>query len=130
MFFQSFELIKMFDLGKLNLYHHFQVDLVKNIIITIFFSFIIIVSLFGNSLVCYVILSNRRLRSKRTNLLIANLSISDLMMTTINIPLNLIGILINDWPFGLFMCKIIPQIHSVSVYVSTYSVASIAINRY
>ncbi len=61
--------------------------LMKNVIVIVCYSLIILVSLFGNLLVCYIILSKHRLRSRTTNILIANLTISDLLMTIVNVPL-------------------------------------------
>ncbi len=61
--------------------------LLKNVIVIVCYSLIIFVSLFGNLLVCYIILSKHRLRSRTTNILIANLTISDLLMTILNVPL-------------------------------------------
>ncbi len=62
-------------------------NLMKNVAAFVGYSLIIFISLFGNLLVCYVILSKQRLRTRTTNILIANLTISDLLMTTLNIPI-------------------------------------------
>ena len=105
-------------------------QVLKNILVIIFFSLIFIISLIGNSSVCLVIFSKRRMRLKRTNLLIANLTISDLLMTTLNIPSNLINILSKNWPFGLFLCKLLPFLQATSIYVSSFTMTIIAINRY
>jgi hypothetical protein len=62
-------------------------NLMKNVAVFVGYSLIILISLFGNLLVCYIILSKHRLRTRTTNILIANLTISDLLMTTLNIPI-------------------------------------------
>jgi hypothetical protein len=62
-------------------------NLMKNVAVFVGYSLIILVSLFGNLLVCYIILSKQRLRTRTTNILIANLTISDLLMTILNIPI-------------------------------------------
>ena len=104
---------------------------VKNIFVIIFFSLIIIISLIDNLLVCSVVFSKRRMRLKQINILIANLAISDLMMTVFNIPFNIIRILnSNNWLFGSFMCKLIPYFQMTSVYGSTFTMTIIALNRY
>ena len=113
-----------------NDYDYRKTQLIRNVVIIVFYSLVVIVSLFGNLLVCYVILSKRRMLLKRTNILIVNLAFSDLMMTIINIPLNIIRLLLDNWPFGLFLCKVVPFIQVTSVYVSTFSMTIIAINRY
>ena len=112
-------------------YEYYQrSQLMKNIFVMIFFSLIIIISLIDNLLVCYVVFSKRRMRLKQINILIANLAISDLMMTIFNIPFNIIRILTNNWPFGSFMCKLIPYFQMTSVYGSTFTMTIIALNRY
>ena len=107
---------------------HRRTQFVKNLFVIFFYSSIFIVSLIGNSLVCCVIFSNRKML-KLINNLIANLAFSDLLMTIIN-PLNIIRILVNNWPFSLLMCKLLPFIQVTSIYVSTFTMTIIAVNRY
>ncbi len=79
------ELIKMISHENEPNFH--SKTIVKNVAVIVCYSLIIFISLFGNLLVCYVILSKQRLRARTTNILIANLTISDLLMTTLNIPI-------------------------------------------
>jgi hypothetical protein len=88
--------------------------MIKNSIIIIGYSIIFIISLFGNCLVFYVILSTRQMRTV-TNFYIANLTISDIMMTLVNIPFNVMRFLLDDWPFGELLCKCGPFIQTTSV---------------
>ncbi len=88
--------------------------MIKNSIIIICYSIIFIISLFGNCLVCYVILSTRQMRTV-TNFYIVNLTISDIMMTLINIPFNVMRFVLDDWPFGELLCKCVPFIQTTSV---------------
>ena len=53
------------------------------------YSIIIIISLFGNILVCHV-LKNKRMRSV-TSLFIVNLAIADIMITLLNTPFTLVS---------------------------------------
>jgi hypothetical protein len=39
-------------------------------------------------------------------------------------------LLLDDWPFGTVLCKLGPFIQATSVYVSTFSMTIIAIDRY
>ena len=87
---------------------------------------IIIVSLVGNSLVCKVTFANRT----TTNSLIASLSISDLIVTVFNIPLNIVRLLMDNWPFGHIMCFLVPFVQIMAVYVSSLTMAVIAIHRW
>ena len=83
---------------------------VKNALIIIFYSIIIIVSLFGNLLVCKVILSRFALRRRTTNILIMNLSVSDLLMTAFAIPVTVARLILDDWPLGSTLCFLAPFI--------------------
>lgn len=84
--------------------------ILKNVLIILFYSLIIIVSLFGNLLVCKVILSRRSLRRRTTNILILNLSFSDLLMTVFAIPVTVTRLILDDWPFGTSLCVMAPLI--------------------
>lgn len=55
------------------------------------YSVIIIMSLFGNMLVCHVVLKNKRMRSA-TSLFIVNLAVSDIMITLLNMPFTLVSV--------------------------------------
>lgn len=61
----------------------------RNLITVCAYLIIILVSLFGNLLVLFIILSKRHLRASTTNKLIANLTFSDLLLTMLNIPLTI-----------------------------------------
>lgn len=101
----------------------------RNVITIIAYATIMIVSLIGNSLVCYVIQSTPKLRTT-TNILIYSLTISDLMTTILNIPFNCARFLLRDWPFPDSFCIIMPTVQVTSVYVSTLTMASICLHRY
>lgn len=68
----------------------------KNVIIVLCYSVIVIVSAFGNFLVLYVICSRRTMRTA-TNLLMANLTISDLLMTLVTIPFTVARIILGTF---------------------------------
>ncbi|XP_066415763.1 G-protein coupled receptor 83-like isoform X2 [Molothrus aeneus] len=53
------------------------------------YSVIIIMSLFGNMLVCHVVLKNKKMHSA-TSLFIVNLAVSDIMITLLNTPFTLV----------------------------------------
>lgn len=100
----------------------------RGTLVFFFYIIIMVVSLFGNYLVCKTALS-RHTRSS-TNYLIANLAISDMLMTLINIPITVLDILLGDWIFGQLMCWLVPFLQAVCVYVSSFSMLTIAIHRY
>ncbi|KAF0289993.1 putative G-protein coupled receptor 83 [Amphibalanus amphitrite] len=49
-----------------------------------------------------VVVRNKRLHTV-TNTFIANLAVSDVLMTCLNIPFNISRVLLDDWPFGGFI---------------------------
>jgi len=102
--------------------------ILRNGIITSSYSLVVIVSLLGNILVCKTIWTKNRHNS--TNLLIANLAFSDILMTIFNIPFTVVDILLSDWIFGQFFCVVVPFIQACCVYVSSFTMLIIAVNRY
>jgi hypothetical protein len=100
--------------------------LIGDILTIAAYSLIILVSLLGNLLVCKVSLENRT----TTNSLIASLSVSDLLVTVLNIPFNVARLLLDDWPFGQFLCFLVPFVQVMAVYVSSFTMAVIAIHRW
>lgn len=59
-------------------------------LLIIAYSVIIVISLFGNSVVCHVVIKNKRMHSV-TSLFIMNLAIADLMITLLNTPFTLVS---------------------------------------
>ena len=105
-------------------------DLIKNVFIILFYSLIIVISLFGNFLVVKVILFGKKKMLTTTNLLIVSLAFSDIVMTAFNIPFNVSRLLMKHWPFGAFMCVSVPFVQVSCVYVSTFTMTVIAYHRW
>lgn len=95
------------------------------------------ISVFGNSFIIWTINKDRRLKYT-TNLLVANMALSDLLSTTFAVPLRIIQIsyddridlLINNPSVSQVLCKILPFVSELSRTVSVYSCVAIAIDRY
>lgn len=68
---------------------------VRNVILVICYSLIIAVSFFGNLLVVYVIFKRKKMRTY-TNFLMANLALSDLLMTVITVPFTVARIILGE----------------------------------
>ena len=101
----------------------------ENALLIFAYSILSIIAIFGNSLVCYVILKNKRLHTA-TNFFLANLAVSDLLVTCLNVPFNIMRHVMYDWPFGETLCHMVNFSLMVSVYVSTYTLTSIALDRH
>ena len=104
-------------------------QMIKNGIIYAAYALIVIISLVGNLMVVWAIFSKKRMRTT-VNIFIGNLATSDLMMTIFNIPFSSARLLMDNWIFGDFMCHTAPFLQVVAVYVSTITMAYIAIDRY
>ena len=86
-------------------------------------------SLFANTLVCHVIRRHRRLHSV-TNVFIANLAVSDIFITLVNIPFNMARHLTAGWALGQLTCALTNLALTAFVYVSTLTMTAIAVDRY
>lgn len=115
----SFDISNM-TAGQLELMLNLYDELYRNenyvrLLMVIFaYSIIFFISLFGNLMVCHIIITNRKLHTF-TNCFIANLSVSDLLMTLINVPFGVTRIVLDSWPFGSFFCSFLPFIQATSV---------------
>ncbi|KAG8182858.1 hypothetical protein JTE90_002275 [Oedothorax gibbosus] len=101
----------------------------REIFIIAIYGVVVLISIFGNLLVCNILARSSRMRSS-TYIFIANLALSDFLMTVLNIPFNLARILLSNWPFGSFMCSFVPLVQVTSVYVSTFTMTCIAWDRF
>uniref|UniRef100_A0A8C3N0F4 Uncharacterized protein n=1 Tax=Geospiza parvula TaxID=87175 RepID=A0A8C3N0F4_GEOPR len=93
------------------------------------YSVIIVMSLFGNMLVCHVVLKNKRMHSA-TSLFIVNLAVSDIMITLLNTPFTLVRFVNSTWIFGKAMCHISRFVQYCSLHVSTLTLTAIALDRH
>lgn len=93
-------------------------------IITFFFG------VFGNIVVFYVLL-NRKQKKKSIHLLTMNLSVSDLIVSTFYLPMQMY--LINTqlkWGLGGIMCRVMNGINSLTVNASIGTLVVITFDRY
>ncbi|KAF7990074.1 hypothetical protein HCN44_009017 [Aphidius gifuensis] len=88
-----------------------------------------IIGTLGNGLTVIAFAKYKKLRRQPTTIFIINLTISDLMLSTICMPLFAIDYLTNDVIDGI-LCKISPMIFYGNMGVSLFSLMAIAINRY
>ncbi|XP_029366960.1 probable G-protein coupled receptor 83 [Echeneis naucrates] len=92
------------------------------------YSLIIVVSLFGNTLVCHVLVKNKRNQSA-TSLFIMNLAVADIFITVLNTPFTLVRFVNSTWVFGRAMCHISRFVQYCSLHVSTLTLTAIALDR-
>ncbi|CAN2388736.1 Belongs to the G-protein coupled receptor 1 family [Pristimantis euphronides] len=90
---------------------------------------VIILGLSGNLALIIIILKQKEMRNV-TNILIVNLSFSDLLATIMCLPFTLVYTLMDHWIFGEVMCKLNEYVQCVSVTVSIFSLVLIAVERH
>ncbi|XP_032217931.2 melatonin receptor type 1B isoform X2 [Nematostella vectensis] len=87
-------------------------------------------SLFGNILICFVIIQTNGLRRNTTNVLIVGLAVSDILQALFGMPLTCGVLLTGKWIFGEFLCKVQGFWLLFLGFVSLHSMALTALNRY
>jgi len=90
---------------------------------------IFVLGVAGNSLVVYIVAARRTMQSI-TNIFIANLAVSDIIMCLLAVPFTPLSGLLQSWPFGEALCHLVPMTMGVSVHVSTLTSTAIAVDRY
>ncbi|ULT81363.1 hypothetical protein L5515_017194 [Caenorhabditis briggsae] len=87
------------------------------------------VAIFGNFLVIYVVMKNKRMQTI-TNIFITNLAVSDLMVNFTSLWLTPTYTKIGHWVFGGGLCHGLPLFQGTSIFISTWTLTAIAIDRY
>ena len=102
---------------------------IDTIVVPLLFGIITLVGICGNSLVVYVILSKKTMRTV-INLCLLNLAIADLAFLVICPPFTAYSMATEWWSFGEAACKQMHYLLNVTVYVTIYTLVLIAIIRY
>ncbi|XP_036368093.1 neuropeptide Y receptor type 5-like [Octopus sinensis] len=92
------------------------------------YSLVMIFGIVSNFLVCYVVYRNKQLWYP-LNFLIVNLAVCDVFLS-FSLPLTLSKLILQFWIFGNIMCKITSAVQTLVTFVSTFTIVSIAIERY
>ncbi|XP_077456945.1 neuropeptide Y receptor Y8b [Stigmatopora argus] len=93
------------------------------------YSAVLALGLLGNACLVLVIARHKEMRNV-TNILIANLSFSDILMCVVCLPVTIVYTLMDRWILGEALCKLTPFIQCISVTVSIFSLVLIALERY
>lgn len=93
------------------------------------YTIIFVIGIFGNALVCYAVIRNRAMQTV-TNLFITNLALSDILLCVFAVPFTPLYTFLGRWVFGSLLCHIMPYAQGCSVYISTLTLTSIAIDRF
>ncbi|VIO99254.1 conserved hypothetical protein,hypothetical protein [Brugia malayi] len=108
-------------------------DITRWLTIEVLFSFLygllMLIGITGNGSVLIAFTKNRRLRSAR-NIFLLNLIITDLLLCVTAIPVTPWYALTKNWTFGALMCRLMPLSNSCSVFVTSWSLTAIAIDKF
>ncbi|XP_022068631.1 endothelin receptor type B-like [Acanthochromis polyacanthus] len=96
---------------------------------TIISCLIFVVGIIGNSTLLRIIYKNKCMRNG-PNVLIGSLALGDLLYIIIAIPINVFKLIAEDWPFGVYVCKLMPFIQKASVGITVLSLCALSIDRY
>lgn len=108
-------------------------DVTANVAVQIlfcaFYIIIFVLGIFGNVLVVFVVIRNRQMHTV-TNFFITNLALSDVLLCVLAVPFTPLYTFLGGWIFGNTLCHLVPYAQGVSVYISTLTLTSIAIDRF
>ncbi|KPP58100.1 neuropeptide Y receptor type 1-like [Scleropages formosus] len=93
------------------------------------YSVVIAVGLVGNACLVLVIVRQREMHNV-TNILIANLSCSDILVCVVCLPTTVAYTIMDRWVLGKVLCKFSPFVQCTSVTVSFFSMVLIALERH
>uniref|UniRef100_K7GGN7 Prolactin releasing hormone receptor n=1 Tax=Pelodiscus sinensis TaxID=13735 RepID=K7GGN7_PELSI len=111
-------------LGSLQLVHQLKV------LIILMYAAVVVVGMVGNCLLVHIIVRVKKMHHV-TNFLIGNLALSDVVMCATCIPLTLAYVFEpRGWIFGSAMCYFVFFMQPVTVFVSVFTLATIAVDRY
>ena len=92
------------------------------------FAIIFLISIFGNSLVCYVV-SRRMKRKTVTSYFIMNLAVADLLYTCC-VPFDVYATVNKAWPYGAFVCKVLWPAQTLAITVSGFTLTALSVTRF
>ncbi|XP_066530763.1 opioid receptor, delta 1a [Hoplias malabaricus] len=96
--------------------------------ITALYSIICLVGLLGNILVMYGVVRYTKMKTA-TNIYIFNLALADALATS-TLPFQSAKYLMNTWPFGTALCKLVIAIDYYNMFTSIFTLTMMSVDRY
>ncbi|XP_071757716.1 opioid receptor, delta 1b [Centroberyx gerrardi] len=96
--------------------------------ITALYSLICVVGLLGNVLVMYGVVRYTKMKTA-TNIYIFNLALADALATS-TLPFQSAKYLMNTWPFGELLCKVVIAIDYYNMFTSIFTLTMMSVDRY
>ncbi|KAH6939004.1 hypothetical protein HPB50_015592 [Hyalomma asiaticum] len=94
-------------------------------------SVMLVLSLLGNSVVCHRLLTSRRHRMFKAQLLFLNLALADLLVTLVTMSSQLVWEVVGRvWVAGDVACRLFKVLQTFALVSSTYMLVGIAVDRH
>uniref|UniRef100_A0A0M3HXG7 G_PROTEIN_RECEP_F1_2 domain-containing protein n=1 Tax=Ascaris lumbricoides TaxID=6252 RepID=A0A0M3HXG7_ASCLU len=98
-------------------------------IFSLLYAIIFVVGLIGNLSVIVATMKYRSLQSVQ-NIFILNLAASDVILCLLSIPLTPVTLIVKQWYFGAVLCRTVALIQAIGMFIGTFSLCAIAVDRY
>ena len=84
----------------------------------------------GNTLLLFIIMSDRKQRKKRVNIFLMNLAIGDLMVCLFTMSTEVLFVAFGEWVLGAMACKLIVYGQIVTLASATFLLTGMSIDRF
>ncbi|NXD10637.1 GALR2 protein, partial [Nothocercus nigrocapillus] len=101
----------------------------ESVIIPLLYLLIFLVGTVGNCLVLAVLLRNGQVNNT-TNVFILNLGVADLCFILFCVPFQATIYTLEGWVFGPFLCKAVHFFIFLTMYASSFTLATVSLDRY
>ncbi|KAL7079764.1 hypothetical protein ACQ4LE_001367 [Meloidogyne hapla] len=108
-----------------------MVDLLPvQLIFSFLYLLIWLAAILGNVSVLYVVSLKQVQLSSVRSVFICSLAASDILMSMTSLPITAVSIFTRDWVFPTFFCKLMGIFQGGAVFVSSFTLTAIAVDRY
>ncbi|XP_044837672.1 galanin receptor type 2 isoform X2 [Mauremys mutica] len=101
----------------------------ESVLIPLVYALIFLLGTVGNSLVLAVLLRNGQVNNT-TNLFILNLGVADLCFIVCCVPFQATIYTLEGWVFGPFLCKAVHFLIYLTMYASSFTLATVSLDSY
>ncbi|VDM26932.1 unnamed protein product [Toxocara canis] len=104
-----------------------QIEVVASF--ALIYSVIFVLGVIGNAFIVFLTLRHRKLQTVQ-NMFILNLASADLVVCIFSLPITPITNVYKNWYFGSTMCHGLPWMQGIAVFIGTFNLCAISIDRY